>query len=84
MRKLLWWVSGWLPIGFITYRQMRRLAEDLTEWEEISDNRGKYPVFTKEDRRESIVYGNCVSTIEATLGRSRVLKWMRKYGHGKF
>lgn len=84
MSKFLWWISGWLPVGFITYRQMRHLAEDLTEWEAISANRQKYPVGNKEDRRESIVYGNCLSTVEAVLGRRRVLKWMRKYGGGKW
>lgn len=84
MRYLLWWLSDWLPVGFITYRQMRHLAEDLTEWHEIAKNRNKYPIGNAEDKRESIVYSNCLSTIEAILGRRRIWKWMKKYGNDKF
>ena len=84
IKHFLFWVSGWFPVGLITYRQMRRLAEDLTEWDEIADNRTKYPMTNLEDRRESVVYGNCVRTIEATMGRRRVLRWMAKYGKGRF
>ena len=84
MHKVFWWISGYLPVGFITYRQARHLAEDLTEWEEIARNRQKYPIGNDDDRRESIVYGNCLSTIQGVLGRRRVLKWMKRYGAGKF
>ena len=84
MYKVLWWISGYLPVAVITYSQMRNLAEDLIRWEEIAYNRQKYPIGNEDDRRESIVYGNCLSTIQAILGRRRVLKWMKRYGAGKF
>lgn len=77
VQKLLWWISGWLPVGIITYRQARHLAEDLHEWREIA-------IGSPEDRRESIVYGNCARTIEGVLGRKRVLRWEKKYGDKKF
>ena len=82
--RLLWFLAGYWPVGIITYRQARRLAEDVHRWREIATNRNRYPVNNLEDRRESTVYGNCASQIETTLGRRRLLKWQRKWGSGCF
>lgn len=82
--KIQFWISDWWPVGIISYRQARRLAEDVTEWHEISRNREKYPIGNKADRAESIAYGNCARTVEATLGRKRLLNWQKKWGNGRF
>lgn len=63
---------------------LENLAEDLNHWQEISQDQYHLPQNWKrsakwrEERRQSIVYGNCLATIEVYLGRKEIRALMKQ------
>lgn len=62
--------------------RLENFIENLLEWEAVAAERNDFPNWRRspgerENRRESIVYGNCLEVVKAYLGRRRVNELMR-------
>ena len=60
----------------LTEHESLCLGDELNEWAKFASWRDT--AATKEDRRESVVYGNCLSSMRALLGRRQVNEWMKR------
>lgn len=60
----------------LTDEEWLLLGEELNRWEAIRDDR--HTRQTRLDKNESKQYGNCLSTVQAVLGRRRVRYWMNR------
>lgn len=80
-------IVTWHADGSVTLssHMMANLIDNLREWETVAGwtrrddckNWKRSPI-ARENRRESIVYGNCLSTIRATFGNREIAKRMSK------
>lgn len=60
----------------LTEEEWLELAVELNRWEAIRDDR--HARQTKLDKNESKQYGNCLSSVQAILGRRRCRYWMNR------
>lgn len=76
-----WYEDGSVTIH-LPKNYVLNLGDDLNRWHRISEDQYHLPVGWKrsstcrENRRQAVVYGNCLQTIVALLGRHEVHKLM--------
>lgn len=62
---------------------LANLIDELLEWERIAGERWEFKnwkrsAIERESRRESVVYGNCLESVKALLGRRKVVRLMNE------
>lgn len=62
---------------------LENLIDTLLEWEEIAKERNKFKNWKRspierENRRESVVFGNCLEVVKCHLGRRKVVAMMNE------